>query len=946
MHQISGWPALEVWRAELEDADVCPYVGPRPQMAGRDEGMLIGRRRDLERTIRAVLHRSLVLLDGDSGVGKSSLLQNGLLTELKSAGFTVLINRNWIKKIDLNAEGAVDRYLASAIERTHAEPGHESLADSLKIGPGTGLCDALRKVYGEASIVLILDQFEELLRQDGSIAKQVVRWVIESGYRDTIRVIISLRTDSHYRLDPLLRGVKPFSMDRVRLEELERNNDIRKVIETFRPRDKPDPPIEQLAVERLMQLWEDHKPKLLDLQATLFALYYRSPPRDVATGGDGVASDDRLIRVQDVVDLERDAIAKAEKNEQLTPFTMGLREAIRLKIEHAEKACECAGVDDYLLFGTRDVVRRIAPVLSSGDFKIPIHQFDLVWSALDREVRVLERALIEEHTLVSGEDFEEAWGKKGDIVREKVNALITTLLEHGLSAIPPSDLARVARVGDIVGQGGAQRRRDETAGPMMHRSATATLGEEVRRVLFAIEWLERTEIIRKDADGIVLLVHDRAGEALRRWVRTQGDEPEPKLRQLTGARGEHYVWMGKHQVIGNFDTAGYRVIANVSWRDCRITTRFRNVVFVNCDFSGSRFFECEFEGVTFVNCLLDDANFESCTIKGEPEKDRKPVVRPKATVGGGGVTRLGPSFTIGASKEEIGHFMPYSEFSASEGSWFFSDTSGVPAVPGGQPDPSGELLAHFDASATTGSAPPAADSTGSSVRVIKPTPGGVAMIGGRLCFLTLYRCKADDEKSPFALHHVSGGGFDIVEHNGGLIDIHDGAIRGISVTRDPIDSAEGASSQASIDLTVTDSLIVNTYLADHLAGEATIKNSVVLMLLNASDSEQFSVQISDSRYQFVVNTNEPDGSEDSRDRGEASRYFDLIPGTHSRFHARNRRPLAFDLEKMDYRARPELWEARQRERRALARSAATGISSDISHLPAGALGTEEVSACD
>jgi hypothetical protein len=290
--------------------------------------------------------------------------------------------------------------------------------------------------------------------------------------------------------------------------------------------------------------------------------------------------------------------------------------------------------------------------------------------------------------------------------------------------------------------------------------------------------------------------------------------------------------------------------------------------------------------------------------------------------------------------------MPYSEFAASEGFSFFSDTSGVPAVPGGQQaDHSGELLAHFDASVTTSNAFPSARSGGSSVRVIKPTPGGVAMIGGRLCFLTLYRCKAEG-KSPFALHHVSGGGFDIVEHNGGLIDIHDGAIRGISVTRDPEDSAGGTSSHVSINVTVNDSLMVNTYFADHLAGAAKITNSVVLMLLNASDGEQFSVQIRDSRYQFLVNTNEPDGLEDSRDLGDASRYFDLIPWTHSRFHARNRQPLAVDLEKMDYRARPELWEAHQRDRIALARSEATGLSPDIPHVPAGVHGAEEISACD
>ena len=78
---------------------------------------------------------------------------------------------------------------------------------------------------------------------------------------------------------------------------------------------------------------------------------------------------------------------------------------------------------------------------------------------------------------------------------------------------------------------------DVSAGPMMSASPLLTLVEECRRCVFAIDWLVATEIVRRDPDGTLLLVHDRSGEALRSWADTEGSDPAYALRQLTGARG-------------------------------------------------------------------------------------------------------------------------------------------------------------------------------------------------------------------------------------------------------------------------------------------------------------------------------------------------------------------------------------------------------------------------
>ena len=133
--------------------------------------------RDVERINQAVLDRPLVILDGYSGVGKTSLLQNGLYASLADSGFDIIICRLWPKTGSSFADGesAVERYLAEGICGTHQE--HAGLGEL----PGSmdwdalqergGLREALDQRYAQTGVVVILDQFEELLRQPGGVGQ-------------------------------------------------------------------------------------------------------------------------------------------------------------------------------------------------------------------------------------------------------------------------------------------------------------------------------------------------------------------------------------------------------------------------------------------------------------------------------------------------------------------------------------------------------------------------------------------------------------------------------------------------------------------------------------------------------------------------------------------------------------------------------------------------------
>ena len=907
---------LENWRRGLRKATDCRYVGPRPQNE-TDKDMLIGRKEDVDEITTLVLKKLLVVLHGYSGVGKSSLLQNGLYAVLKESKFEVLVCRRWQtgRDLDYGSEEAVERYLANGIERTRElRDGQGAAPSGLALGRIDGrLRKTLeKKCEAGGGVVLILDQFEELLRQQSELAKCVIKWVVRTGHLSSrIRVVLSLRTDGLHLLDPLLRGVKPFSMERIAIAELSDPEIIGNVIRALRPVAASSDggvweKMEEEAARRLGKAWTHAavKPGLLDLQATLYALYYRARGRaNRGNGGDGARATGAhprcRIETGDLESFVRDAKMAADCS---SVFALGLREAMSLKIAHAEQAARDARLDRYLVVGTREMLRRMLPMLSSGDFKVPVRDAELARRTLETELRVLEEELAREAGGGQCESF------SADVAVEKLLCDLEmsgdSLLDRQVRVPALQKCFPKGAAGDST-PGTAYRPVDVTAGPMMSASASATLLEEVRRVAFAIKWLEATEIVRRDPDGTLLLVHDGAGVALSDWSADRANDAETALFQLTGSRGQRFAWPEDPDSDGKTIDG---VIANLNWRDCTVSTKLERVIFLNCDFKGTTFLDCTLEGVTFVNCLLDDANFEQCDIVGKVRQKR--IKRaPENQEEAREKVRLAPSFSVSIGEEAGDDFAGYCGSGERGVRQLFSDTSDVPAMLGPcPPDHEGEWLAHF------GESDGAAFSAGGVPVGVTPTSGGVAMIGGRICFLTLYRCVAK-RNGGFVFHHVSGEGLSVVEHGGGELDIHDGAIRGISFSRDRREGDEDGG--VRIELTVHDSLISNAYFSGGLSGAATFDDSMVFMLLNAGENNVrgFEVSVKNCRYLCLVNTNDPEGGFDEYSVRETIRFFDSKSG--STFGLRNGEALARDLESMDFRYHPHLWEARQRATRRL-----------------------------
>ncbi len=66
-----------------------PYVGPRA-FEQKDQAIFFGRDREAQDLLSSVVSHKLVLVYAQSGAGKTSLLNAGLIPLLKEEGFEVL----------------------------------------------------------------------------------------------------------------------------------------------------------------------------------------------------------------------------------------------------------------------------------------------------------------------------------------------------------------------------------------------------------------------------------------------------------------------------------------------------------------------------------------------------------------------------------------------------------------------------------------------------------------------------------------------------------------------------------------------------------------------------------------------------------------------------------------------------------------------------------------
>jgi hypothetical protein len=850
---------LEPWREAIRASTAKSYWPGPWSIKDSDRGVqLVGRDDEAADITYAVLDHPLVVLTGSSGVGKTSLLHLKIVAELHDRGFFVAICDNWGDAPAVDAdddEHAVSQFLRRALRSSFESQG-------ITIGDD----DILRHLdteYGSRAVI-ILDQFEEVIRQRPTFFSRLQDWIENAVETSQVRLVLSLRSEYAYRLTEL--EVNPYRRRDIEVAVLSEPAVIAEIIRAGRRLDGSSDVIEDAAVDALLDLWQESgattragRVRLLHLQAALFVLWERSrDPRHVG----------ELVTKKDVDNLEerarewmrkarkqrrssggrtaRMSAAERQRDHAVAFFDFSISEVVDNFLTRAQKAFTDVmedelterGMDDVLLEGVLGVLVRVADYLSSGGYKVDQDHIHLAELALHDELDTLgfldddddddsgeelARGIIRAFArLIDGDTELVEGGVRYDWVSAPSRVLRAAIRESTLADFPEPWETDTAGV---------------SAGPLMGQSAQAVLVEECRRYFLALEWLETGELVRisstDDGSSIVALTHDGFGLGMNEWANDHDADMATDLHRITAAVGEVFVWPDARKdvaSVNDFTSAENRKVnkrfLNLRWRSCQVVgVHFERVVFVNCDFRGTQFERCSFEGVSFVNCVLNSVQFDHCEFIGptveleqESEQGRAPEDRM-------------PSF-VDDLAEDVRLFARYSDVDLPGANVIFSAGSGIAAVPavGTRRKDDTQVVKSLQVRLTADGEPITATTT------VDDQDGGIVFYGGRVSSVAFYGCTFP-EKGEVSFRHARGSSIDFLEHRGGRIELYDVYLRGVSVTTPVLGRQQGGKPQ-QLGFQALDSHLENIWFSIGLEGAADFQRSSVWQLFNGSAQEK------------------------------------------------------------------------------------------------------------
>lgn len=866
---------VEEWRRLFDGLEKsCPWAGPRPQSRKLDSNAghrFVERTDETAEFLNTVDENSLVVFHGESGAGKSSLLNMGLIDGLRDGGYSTYVWRDWgpIGVAD------PDQFLADSLRNSNQL--HPAIVE--RLGRGDRLVPTLDAAYGERAVIL-LDQFESLIRQRSDAFSRMAEWVLQVNRSHSVRVVISLRSEYQHRLARVIHRAKPFTTSYFELRPMESAHQIRAVIDG--PKEVGGiSAIDEAAASLLMERWQEVKdrqheaPRLLAVQACLYSLNLMARERS--------KTDDAVVTSLDVDTLYQDAQRRNGGGQSATDlFTYSFERAIEGRLRHCQDACDALG--DRIPLNLRSLTRAsvVAAVghLSSGGYKLERSVSDLLVRSLDREFRLAGWGVHTASTAIQSLTSEHVDFDYLAVSRDELAtacAVPRSTAEESTEA--PRRLAERQGVFPVVPW--LDDPDDISAGPLLGFGHNDLLLEHLRAFRFAIDWLETAFLVNLVSGGdsvIVSLVHDGFGGALETWADRVATEPMLAVSALVAYEGRRFDWSrpADSEAIEPFengaDTPG--LLANLRWRYCRVIgTIFRSVVFLNCDFRGAVFQGCTFEGVTFVNCLVDGSSFVNCTIVG-------PAV----------INTAPPDEEVETSEVDLPGFLidgPASATLAQELAWYrqgratgesapdciYSPTSGVAAVP------------WHRAAVREG------------LRPWEAQRGGLVMYGGRLSSLMVSACTFE-KGGELALCYMAGSSLDFAEQQSGRVSLYFSTVRGLAVTG-PVEPGR-RDAEASFTLEAYECVLAGTFFGEGLSGSVQLRESKILGISNASTS--LVVELDDCKFANADNVEVKENS---------GRFQGFGTGTISEFAQMT---LAEETRRMTYRSIPARLEVETRSR--------------------------------
>lgn len=839
---------LKRWSEEVSQLDrKAAWPGPRPFGERDPVELLVGRTDDSQRFRNIVHENQLVILDGESGVGKSSLLSKALVPELEheDVGFTVAIVNDWSDDRQSDTVellvSLVKEAMSRALDRQPTEVRRQALERCIEqLTPTSG-----GRFFGELNgllgrrCVLIFDQFEELILHSGARASSVIDLILLINAQLDLRVVISLRSEFVHRLGRVQAGARPYSFSSYTLKPISSTAARKLITAPNELAGRQRVAIDARAAAAVARIWDDatladdgtstrpDAPGVLMLQALLFVLDSRARNQETGeptTVDTSIVSGflDKLAKAQQATDREW-----AE-----SVLVSALSEAVDVKLGRCERIAHLLGVDRFLIEGARLYAARCAPQLSSASYKLLREADDLVNTVLGSELDTLRAGM--------GLPLRKFEFVKRDLLGAVLRPLVTRRQNDADTQecddvdLIADDARRIAAVvsprdrdrepdgsSDLLQTALEDEATDATCGPLMGMPAAVGLIEEHRRFGFALAWLKVSQLVRLTSptpgQTIVALVHDRFGAGVNGWARSVGGRPRDTFAAITRPKGLDVFWQfdlheeDRRSIYG--DPGAPRVVPNLRWRGGWVSAPFENVIFVNCDLRGTMFDGSSFNGVAFVNCLLDGTMFSDCTFVGA-------VPHP---IDGAERRKLSPDWAQRDGRFWVGLDDEHSYLAHS---WAHYRGGGAEA-----PHTGVRLL-----SPGAGTSVLVTDDDGPDLRQLwTGEAGGVVVYGGRISTLVV-RTPVFEEietgAAGIALRYVAGSGLDLVELDQGVfIEVTGSALRHLTLS--PSTMQSGAESP-EIRIDVSTSALAQVWLSPGLQGEFALRDSRVVQVWNES----------------------------------------------------------------------------------------------------------------
>jgi hypothetical protein len=203
-----------------------PYVGPRAFRLGET---LYGRDREVMELLDLLIAERIVLLYSPSGAGKSSLIQAALIPALQREGFQVLPVIRLSLEPPRTPDGPqpANRYLLSlllSLEETRPAGEQREMAGLNALELDHYLEQGPQGANGSTPLVLIFDQFEEILTQDPTDVELKATFFAQVGaaLRNRNRwALFAMREEFVAGLDPYRRPLPTRLTTTFRLDLLE-----------------------------------------------------------------------------------------------------------------------------------------------------------------------------------------------------------------------------------------------------------------------------------------------------------------------------------------------------------------------------------------------------------------------------------------------------------------------------------------------------------------------------------------------------------------------------------------------------------------------------------------------------------------------------------------------------------------------------------------------------